>query len=501
MADRSTRRGPGRPDEPPEDAPPGPRAQAAPSPRSRPRPRFELPGYDVRDELGAGGFAAVYLARQVALDRLVALKRLLQVWDGDDESLERFRREAQVLGRLNHPGIVHLYDVVGSGSDLILVMEYVPGRSLDALAGGLPPAETIRVLRSVAEALDYAHRRGVIHRDIKPSNVFMTSDGRCKLGDFGLARVLGDTVMFRTDAASVIGTPTYMSPEQFRGDAALGPATDVYSLGVMAYELLVGRAPFVGAGLPALMLGHLDEAPPAPSELVAGFPPGVASVLMTALAKDPEARPGAVAFADALAGAAPSDWHVSIPPPVAPSPGSLDDGPATRVVARASAGDESPLAPARPAEPERGAAPAGPRGRSRRWWAVAGMALVVLGGGLAAVLTSGGGGGAGGVRVVGVRVDVQPSDGVAHCPRARFVFTATVTTNGRAGQIRYRWQEPNGSLAPEHTADVGDGARTARFVLRFSYVGSTPTHGVAMLQVAAPASVSSAPVSVDAVCP
>ena len=226
---------------PPSD-PPGGVTLAAPPSAEPPR----IPGYEVEEELGRGGVGVVYRARHLRLDRTVALKMLLAGPYARPEERERFLREAQALAGLRHPNIVQVHDFGELGGLPYFAMEYVEGGSLaQRLAGTpLPPREAAALAATLAEAVEAAHRSGIVHRDLKPANVLLTDAGTPKIGDFGLARRL-DGGPGATLTGTALGTPSYMAPEQARGQArAIGPAVDVYALGAILYELLTGRPPF-----------------------------------------------------------------------------------------------------------------------------------------------------------------------------------------------------------------------------------------------------------------
>ena len=217
------------------------------------------PGTSPWSGSSAGDMSVVQPAWQRGLDRDVALKRLRRSLSADASSTERLRREAQVVSRLDHPRIVQLYDLITDGADLVLVMEAVPGPSVQSMAATARPSasQALAVVSDVAEALDYAASRGVVHRDVKPANVFVTTTGRCKLGDFGLARISGERAMFLSNDGTVRGTPLYMAPEQLRGEAPT-PAWDVYTLALMATELLSGSHPLAGMSVRGAVEAHLD---------------------------------------------------------------------------------------------------------------------------------------------------------------------------------------------------------------------------------------------------
>ena len=255
--------------------------------------------------------AAVYRAEQPALQRMVALKVIRASSSEDPEFRQRFEREARASARLDHPNIVQVYDFDQIEGRAFLAMQLLEGgtlrdRALAAHVAGrrLPRGEVARVISEVAGGLAYAHRLGVVHRDIKPSNIMFTRDGRAVVGDFGIARILGGTQaggaqLTRTGVG--IGTPEYMSPEQVQG-AELDARSDEYALGIVAYELLTGRPPFVGETPFTIVLKHVREPVPRPTTFDATIGAQTERVLMKALAKDPRARfPGTEEFARALA--------------------------------------------------------------------------------------------------------------------------------------------------------------------------------------------------------
>jgi len=253
-----------------------------------------LAGYDFIQAVGKGAMGSVYLANQTALNRFVAIKQVLGAWNGDPQALERFRREAKALAKMNHPNIVGIYNLEAVGSDLYMIQEYVHGPTLKQIQTNarLGIGQALRVVSETAAALEYASRQGILHRDLKPGNLFITTTGICKLGDFGLVKMMGGAGNFVTQVGTILGTPSYMSPEQAAGKPDIDQRTDVYSLGVMAYELLVGRLPFppVPGNVMATVEAHISQPPPKPSAISPGFPARVEEVLLTALAKDPKKR-------------------------------------------------------------------------------------------------------------------------------------------------------------------------------------------------------------------
>jgi serine/threonine-protein kinase len=248
-----------------------------------------LGDYDIAGELGRGGMATVYLAHDIALDRKVAIKVMSSVLSLGD-GVERFRREAKTAASLSHPNIIPIYAVRHSERLLYFVMKYVEGRSLDSIIrelGPLPIPMVQAILGQTASAFGYAHRRGVIHRDIKPGNILIDDEGWAVVTDFGIAKVSEAEQLTGTGLS--VGTPTYMSPEQVAAQAVTG-ASDQYSLGVVAYEMLTGKPPFHGGGMMAMMYAHVHQEP-APIETVRpDCPEGLRAAVMRMMAKDPADR-------------------------------------------------------------------------------------------------------------------------------------------------------------------------------------------------------------------
>ncbi len=248
---------------------------------------WELGSYRVVTALGDGGMARVYKAFQPAVNRYVALKVLPRQFSADPHLLQRFQREANLVARLQHPHIVPVFDFGESDGYAFLVMPLIRGGTLASLLR-LPLTETARVIRQVAEALDYAHANGVTHRDLKPSNILIDEGGNCLLADFGIARVAeGATTL--TQAGSLLGTPAYMSPEQAIGEA-VGPASDIYSLGIVLYELLTGRVPFQAETPVAIALQHVAAPLPRPRRFNPAMTPALEAVVLKALARRPTER-------------------------------------------------------------------------------------------------------------------------------------------------------------------------------------------------------------------
>src|SRR5262249_29383618 len=218
-------------------------------------------GYEILQVLGRGGMGVVYKARHIALNRLVALKMIRAGAHAGPEKIARFRREAEAVARLQHPNIMQIYDIGQEGELPYLSLEFVDGGSLtQKLAQGpLAPLEAAQLVERIARAVGYAHRKGILHRDLKPANVLLTSDGIPKVTDFGLAKLVEVDVeveVATTAHGVILGTPLYMAPEQASGRIKeLSPAADVYSLGVILYQMLTGRPPFkAGTVLETLMM-------------------------------------------------------------------------------------------------------------------------------------------------------------------------------------------------------------------------------------------------------
>jgi serine/threonine-protein kinase len=253
--------------------------------------------YRVEARIGEGGMAEVYRGFDPVLNRTVAIKVLLPQFARDAGFLARFRREAQAAARLNHPSIVGVYDTGADGDVQYIVMEFVEGRTLAEFLGAgkrVSPPQAVELTEKIAAALGLAHAQGIVHRDIKPANVMVTREGAVKVMDFGIARL--QTVETAPQTSSVLGTPTYLSPEQAQGQP-VDARSDLYSLGVVLYELLAGRPPFTGDSPVAIAYKQVNESPVPPSQLNPDVAPRLDAVVMKALAKNPANRyPSAEAF-------------------------------------------------------------------------------------------------------------------------------------------------------------------------------------------------------------
>jgi len=250
--------------------------------------------YRILEKLGAGGMGVVYKAEDTTLQRTVALKFLPPELTRDADAKQRFLHEARAAARLDHPNICAVYEVGESDGQLFLAMACYDGMTLreKLKAGPLPWAEAAALALQAAAGLAHAHGKGIVHRDIKPANLFLTTDGTVKILDFGLAKLAGASAL--TQTGTTVGTAHYMSPEQARGEA-VDARSDLWSLGVVLYELMAGRPPFRGEYAQAVIYGILNEAPPPLAELAPGAPAALRGVVAKCLAKDPAARPAGVA--------------------------------------------------------------------------------------------------------------------------------------------------------------------------------------------------------------
>ena len=248
--------------------------------------------YEIHQRLARGGMAQVYLARDRSLDRPVAVKELAPEFAVDPTFVERFRREAQAAANLAHPNIVGVYDWGTQDGTYFIVMEYIEGPSLSQVIrhdGPLHPRRAAEIASEVAAALGFAHSRGLVHRDVKPGNVLLTGTGQSKVTDFGIARALSSGDDELTQAGSVMGTATYFSPEQAQG-LPVDPRSDLYSLGVVLFEMLTGRPPFSGETPLAISYKHVQDRPPLPTSIVTDIPPALEAVVMKLLRKRPDDR-------------------------------------------------------------------------------------------------------------------------------------------------------------------------------------------------------------------
>jgi beta-lactam-binding protein with PASTA domain/predicted Ser/Thr protein kinase len=314
--------------------------------------------YRLLSRLGSGGMAEVWAAEDTELGRQIALKLLHGRLAADDDFVERFRREASAAAGLQHPNVVSVYDRGESQGTYYIAMEYLRGPSLKDLVrrGPLEPRYAVELVVQVLRAARFAHRRGIVHRDLKPHNVMLDDEGRVKVTDFGIARA-GASDM--TETGLIMGTAQYLSPEQAQGHAVT-ERSDLYSIGVMLFELLTGRVPFEGESPVTIALRHVSEPPPAPSQLNPAVPPALDAVVLRALAKDPRDR-----FADA-------DEFIAALTAAVTAPQDVTQ--VTRIAAAASYVPASAPAPDY-ADPE----PEEERSRSWPWWLAAALVLAAVG--------------------------------------------------------------------------------------------------------------------------
>lgn len=246
--------------------------------------------YEIIERIGVGGMAIVYKAKDLLLNRIVTIKVLREQFASDDDFVRRFRREAQSAASLSHPNIVSIYDVGKDGDTEYIVMEYVEGQNLKELIRNYAPLsseQSINLGRQIAEAIRHAHEHHIIHRDIKPHNILVTADGRLKVTDFGIARAVSAATM--THTGDIIGSVHYLSPEQAKG-VQTNEQSDLYSLGIILYELLTGKVPYDGETPIAIALKHLQETPVPPSKLNPRISQELENIVLRAIAKSPEQR-------------------------------------------------------------------------------------------------------------------------------------------------------------------------------------------------------------------
>lgn len=243
--------------------------------------------YTIIEQLGQGGMATVFKAYHAALDRNVAIKVLHPAFTRDPQFTQRFQREARVVAKLEHPNIVPIYDYADHNGQSYLVMKFIEGRTLKAvLDGGWPDKpEIVRIIKAVGSALSYAHAKGILHRDVKPSNILLTNDGGVFLADFGLAR-MAEAGQSTLSGDQLLGTPHYISPEQARGEQDLDEGTDIYSLGIVLYQLSVGRVPFNSDTPFSIIHDHIYTPLPLPRKLNEKIPEQLEQVLLKGLAKE-----------------------------------------------------------------------------------------------------------------------------------------------------------------------------------------------------------------------
>ena len=357
------------------------------------QPRLLGGRYELDGVVGRGGMAEVYRARDIRLDRIVAVKTLREDLARDQTFQARFRREAQSAASLNHPSIVAVYDTGEDTSDPAhvpyIVMEYVDGRTLRELLRDdrrLLPERALEITDGVLRALDYSHRNGIVHRDIKPGNVMLTRSAEVKVMDFGIARAVSDAQATMTQTAQVIGTAQYLSPEQARGER-VDARSDLYSTGCLLYELLTGRPPFTGDSPVAIAYQHVRENPIPPSRIDPEIPAWADSIVLKAMAKDPAERYQSAAEMRTDIHRALSGVPVAAPPQATEmyAPGTQRMGASTMMAGAAPTGAISPYGP-----DEDGYG--GGNGRRRALWWILGSVAAILVVVIAYLLLNGGGG-------------------------------------------------------------------------------------------------------------
>ncbi|HEX6547611.1 MAG TPA: protein kinase [Candidatus Dormibacteraeota bacterium] len=294
-------------------------------------PGSNLGPYRIVEQVGRGGMATVYKAHHAALERFVAIKVLPEFLAEQEGFKERFQQEAVAVAHLRHPSILAVHDYGEEEGASYIVTEFVEGGTLATKMGHRHTVqETVDVLGPIASALDYAHARKILHRDLKPSNILLTGEGTPILGDFGLAKMMGPQEKGLTMSGAIIGTPEYMAPEQCKG-VEIDAEADIYALGIVAYQMLTGQVPFTADTPAAVIVAQLQNQLPPPRSINPDLPPGVESVLLRCLAKNPADRyrtAGEFIGALVVAGQAePAPAPVPRPSVIAPSPPSPTPSP------------------------------------------------------------------------------------------------------------------------------------------------------------------------------
>jgi serine/threonine-protein kinase len=253
----------------------------------------QIPGYQLLEKLGQGSMGIVYKARQISMNRLVAIKVLNPRLAANPKYLERFTQEAHIAAKLNHNNVVQAIDVGSLGNLHYFIMEYIEGTTIrmQLEAGKIyAEQEALEIVRQIAQALDHAHRRQLVHRDIKPANIILTTEGVAKLADLGLAREMADHVQAKLEKGMVLGTPYYISPEQIQGDMDIDVRADIYALGATLYHMVTGQPPFPGANVDKVLRAHLKQELTPPDHLNTKLSAGIGEVVEIMMAKDRQKR-------------------------------------------------------------------------------------------------------------------------------------------------------------------------------------------------------------------
>jgi eukaryotic-like serine/threonine-protein kinase len=330
--------------------------------------------YKILDVLGAGGMGKVYKVQNVISDRIEAMKVLLPNLEGDPELADRFTREIKVQASLDHPNIAALHTALRLDNQLVMLMEFVEGVTLEHMlkSGPIPIARAVDYVAQVLSALAYAHAHGVVHRDIKPANMILTPKGTIKLMDFGIAKLTADRKLTQTGAT--VGSLYYMSPEQIKGATDLDARSDLYSLGVALYEIVAGARPFQGDSEYSIMSAHLEKTPVPLLQIDPSLPPALNAVVLMSIEKDPAKRfQSADAFRNALLSVVP---HAAAAAPPAPAPAARAPFPVSVTPASVAPGGAAPGAVAAQPPPK----PEGHRGRYLILGAVVMLAVLVVAG-------------------------------------------------------------------------------------------------------------------------
>lgn len=444
-------------------------------------------GYEFTKVLGSGSFGEVILARHARLKRLAAIRLIPGEAVNGEDSISRFEHESKLLMRTESRAVLRVYDVIRSQGDVLLVMEYARGKTLaDQLSTGpLPMGAVISVLADVAEALEVAAGRGVVHQDIKASNIFVNSNGRAKLGDFGLTRL----------AANPSGGPVALAPELESGTAEPDERSDAYSFAALAFQMLTGRRLTDEAEVVAPSLGRKDRLKPA--LVMPGFPKAAVAAVKSGMSKDPATRMLPAQLVRELADIPPEKWPavaVSVPAEQMTNTGVTAAARAPKVkeskVKESKVKGTRAKSPASKAPRQKKLRSSGPGVRRARKTSKRRLVGVAL---LSVVVLAAGAFGArwlvdrqGPLTVKQLTVDIRPASAMVGCPGGTFTFTGSIVTRGGKGSLSYRWTRPNGTPEPIRTVTLGKGRHTTTTTLTFGASGAAVFRGEATLQVLTP---------------